>query len=572
MPVVRRESNKERSTAFSPLRQEMVRLWKDPILLLTIAVIWLGLAIFILFPLFRLFAYTFVDNGQLSLDSLSRIWARSHNRVALTNSLWLATLVSVLGTMMGFLFAFTVARTRPPKIVTVIIDAVMTLPLISPPFTTAIALQFAAGPRGLITHGLLGISNFTLYGLWGTVVAEVLTYFPLAYLTLRAVLIAIDDRIEDAALSLGSSHWRAFWTITLPLTTPGLANSLLVLFATSLADFATPLILAGARFPVLPTQAYLQITGIYDLRGGAALSFLVLIPSLIVFLLQRYWVGQRSYVTVTGKQGGGSSMDRVPALVRLILQIISLTILGFVVFLYGIIFFGSFVEVWGANHAFTLKHFQYIFRFGRKSITDTLTIALWAMLIGGLYSVIIGYLIGKQEFFGRKTMEFVSMLNYALPGTVVGIAYLLAFNDPPIMITGTATILVALYIFRYSPAGVRTTVASLQQIDSSIEEASTSLGADRQVTFRKITLPLILPAFFASIEVVFIRAMTAISAAIFLVSFDWTLVTVRILESITELELGSASAFSVFIIVLVYLVVNAIKGLTAILGLRGIKR
>jgi iron(III) transport system permease protein len=323
---------------------------------------------------------------------------------------------------------------------------------------------------------------------------------------------------------------------------------------------------------VLPTQAYLQITGIYDLRGGAALSFLVLIPSLIVFLLQRYWVGQRSYVTVTGKQGGGSSMDRVPALVRLILQIISLTILGFVVFLYGIIFFGSFVEVWGANHAFTLKHFQYIFRFGRKSITDTLTIALWAMLIGGLYSVIIGYLIGKQEFFGRKTMEFVSMLNYALPGTVVGIAYLLAFNDPPIMITGTATILVALYIFRYSPAGVRTTVASLQQIDSSIEEASTSLGADRQVTFRKITLPLILPAFFASIEVVFIRAMTAISAAIFLVSFDWTLVTVRILESITELELGSASAFSVFIIVLVYLVVNAIKGLTAILGLRGIKR
>ena len=131
------------------------------------------------------------------------------------------------------------------------------------------------------------------------------------------------------------------------------------------------------------------------------------------------------------------------------------------------------------------------------------------------------------------------MVNYALPGTIVGIAYLLAFNDPPLALTGTATIIIAGYVFRYSPTGIRTTVALLHQIDRSIEEASRGLGAGSITTFRRVTLPLILPAFFAGLAVVFIRSMTAISATIFLVSVNWTLITVRILENMTELSLGA---------------------------------
>src|SRR5207245_4546 len=133
---------------------------------------------------------------------------------------------------------------------------------------------------------------------------EVLTYFPIAYLTLRPLLAAIDSNVEGMALSLGASRWRVFRTVTLPLTIPGLANAFLLLFAASLADFATPLILAGNNFPVLPTQAFLQITGLFDLRGGAALSFVLLIPALMVFLLQRYWLSRRYYVTITGKGAG----------------------------------------------------------------------------------------------------------------------------------------------------------------------------------------------------------------------------------------------------------------------------
>src|SRR5262249_49745011 len=162
-----------------------------------------------------------------------------------------------------------------------------------------------------------------------------------------------------------------------------------------------------------------------------------------------------------------------------------------------------------------------IFTEGRKAIADTLIIALIGMPLGGFYGVLVGYLVARGRFAGRRAMEIVSMINYALPGTIVGIAYLLAFNDPPIALTGTALI-IACYVFRYSPTGIRTTVALLHQIDAGLEEASRSLGARSVTTFRRITLPLVMPAFFAGVGVVFIRSMTAISATIFLVSIGWT--------------------------------------------------
>jgi len=160
---------------------------------------------------------------------------------------------------------------------------------------------------------------------------------------------------------------------------------------------------------------------------------------------------------------------------------------------------------------------------------------------------------------GGQALELVSMINYALPGTVVGIGYLVAFNTPPFLMTGTAAIVIACYIFRYSPSGIRTTIALLAQIDRSIEEASTSLGAGTATTFRRVMLPLVLPAFFAGLSVVFIRSMTAISATIFLVSIHWTLITVRILENMTELSLGPAAAFSIFVIVVVLVVTKGLE-------------
>jgi iron(III) transport system permease protein len=296
----------------------------------------------------------------------------------------------------------------------------------------------------------------------------------------------------------------------------------------------------------------------FDLRGGAVLSFMLLFPALIVFLLQRYWVSRRFYVTVTGKGAGQTPFDSVAPVVRVGLLAACAFVAVVIVYFYALLLYASVVVALGANHAFTLAHYKVIFTDGWKAIRDTLIIAGFAMPLGGLYGILLGYLVTRKAIVGRRSMELASMINYALPGTIVGIAYLIAFNDPPIELTGTALIIVACYVFRYGPTGIRATVALLQQIDQSLEEASQGLGAGSGTTFRRVTLPLILPAFFAGLGVVFIRSMTAISATIFLVSISWTLITVKILENMTELSLGPAAAFSVLVVVIVFVVIALI--------------
>jgi iron(III) transport system permease protein len=539
------------------------RIAGDPALLAAIVVLWALLALFVIYPLAELLRRAFVDEGRLTLTPLLEALADESHRAAFFNSLLLATSVGGLGTAFGFLFAFTAVRGGLPRHWLTVLDAAALLPLVSPPFTTSISIIFSFGPKGFISHDLLGLANVSPYGFWSTALAETLTYFPIAYLTLRPILAAIDPNLEEMAFSLGGSRWRIFRTVTLPLAVPGFANAFLLLFAASLADFATPLILAGNSFPVLPTQAFLQITGMFDFKGGAVLSLVLLVPAAAVFLLQRYWVGRRAYVTVTGKVGQRSRTRALAPWAGVLLVAGCFLVAATIVYFYALLLFASLVVAFGANNSFTLSHYQVIFTEGLPAIRDTLIIAAIGMPLGGFYGVLVGYLIARKTFPGRHAMELVAMINYALPGTIVGIAYLIAFNDPPLALTGGALIIVACYVFRYSPTGIRATVALLQQIDRSLEEASSGLGAGSRETFRRVTLPLIAPAFFAGLGVVFIRSMTAISATIFLVSISWTLITVRILENMTEMALGPAAAFSVFVIVVVYLVV---AGLSAVLA------
>ena len=534
------------------------RLRAEPALAVAVALLWLLLALFVVYPIVMLLARVFVDKGHFTLAGIASVLTDRHQLAALRNSLLLGTLVGIIGTIFGFVFAFTAARCRLPPLAVRLIDIAVLLPLVSPPFTTAIGYIFSFGPRGLITYDLLGIKGAGVYGMASTMTAEAVTYFPIAYLTLRPMLSAIDSNLEGMALSLGASRRRVFRTVTLPLCTPGLANAFLLLFAASLADFATPLILAGNQFPVLPTQAFLQITGLFDLRGGAALSLMLLVPALLVFIVQRYWVGRRHYVTVTGKGAGLASFDSVTPPARWVLVGICVALTLFIVYLYALLLYASLVVAFGADGSLTLQHYRVVFTEGLRVLGDTLIIAALATPLGGFYGVLLGYLVARRRFAGRTTMEMMSMVNYALPGTIVGIGYLIAFNDPPIMLAGTATIIVACYVFRYGATGIRTTIALMQQVDRSLEEASQGLGASSSTTFGRVTLPLILPAFFAGLGVMFIRSMTAISATIFVVSISWTLVTVKILENMTELALGVAAAFSVVVVGIVFIVIFAI--------------
>ena len=524
---------------------------RDPALTSALAALWLSLGLFVLYPFARLLQVTFFADGYFSVASLTRVFTNWYDRAAVFNSLYLALAVSLAGVLLGFIFAFSVTRMNLPRPIKWFLSAIPVLPLISPPFTSSIAITLALGPNGLLFRWL-GLPQFNIYGFWGTWLSETLTVFPVAFLTLSAVLAAIDPNLEDASLSLGRSRLGTFASVTVPLATPGLANAFLLLFASSLADFATPLVLAGHSFPVLPTQAYLQITGLHDLRGGAALSFLLLVPALIVYFLQRYWIGEKSYVTISGKSGPRTGVRSLGPAPEAAFLTICCLVSVFILFLYAIIFLGSLVKVWGVNYSPTLDHYQYVFDRGMKAIKDTFLIACAVTPLGAILGTSIGYLTARKRFPGRRFMEFAALLNYALPGTVVGISYVIAFNTGPLVLTGTMAILVSAYMFRYDATGIRATIASLQQIDPSLEEASLSLGESAFGTFRKVTLPLIIPAVTAGMKFLFIRAMTAISATIFLVSVHWTLLTTRILECMTELQFAQASAFSVVLILIVF--------------------
>ncbi|WP_302805843.1 ABC transporter permease [Cloacibacillus porcorum] len=525
---------------------------RDPALIPVVVTLWLVLGLFIVYPFIKLLMTTFIVDGRLSLDNLMLVFSNSYDRLALINSIWLAVTVAAMGTFLGFVFALAVTRIHLPAPLRWFVAAVTILPLISPPFTSSIALTLSLGPNGIILK-FFGIPDFNIYGFWGTWISESLTYFPVAFLTITSVLACIDPNLEDAGLSLGGSPFRVFRTVTLPLTMPAIANSILLLFACSLADFATPLVLAGHQFPVLPTQAYLQITGMYDLKGGAALSFALLVPALLVFVLQRFWVSRKSYVTVSGKSGAQTTVKGIGMAGTAVVMAICATVIAFILFLYALIVMGAFTKAWGLDNSFTWESFAYVFDHGRKAMIDTLIIACISTPIGGLLAVSIAYVTQRKSFPANGLMEFVSLLNFALPGTVVGIAYIIAFNSSPIVLTGTMSIIVAAYVFRYDSAGIRSVIASLHQIDPSLEEASLSLGASSIGTFKNVTLPLVIPALLAGMKYLFIHSMTAISATIFLVSVSWSLLTARILECMTELQFGNACAFSVVLILLVFI-------------------
>lgn len=524
---------------------------KDVATKLTVIMLWLLLAVFVLYPLCRLFATTFWVDGHFTFENLRPFMDNWYDRRSAVNSILLGCSVGAAGTVLGFIFAFVTTRMNLPTWLKFGISALTILPLISPPFTSSIALTLLLGPNGMVLQ-LFGLDNFNFYGFWGTFISETLTFFPVAFMTISTILARIDPNLEDAAYSLGASSSEVFRSVTLPLAVPGIANAFLLVFSCSLADFATPQVLGGHSFPVLPTQAYLQITGMYDFKGGAALSFMLLIPALIVYALQHYWVSRKSYVTVSGKAGGRSSIKGPGLALSSIMGAIVAIVIAFIISIYAVILVGSLVKVWGVNNTITFDNYNYVFTHGMKAIKDTLIIACIGTPLGGLLAVLVGYVTTRLKIRGHKTLETTSLLNYTLPGTVVGIAYIIAFNDKPIVLTGTLWILIAAYLFRYSSAGIRNVIAALTQIDPSIEEASRSLGAGSARTFISITIPLVLPAILSGMKYLFIHSMTAISATIFLVSVNWTLITTRILECMTELQFAQACAFSIILILLVF--------------------
>ncbi len=527
------------------LRGEFRRLWRDPVLLGIVSVVFALLMVFILFPLARILQHSLWADGSFEPKYFIDFFQKVYYWRPLINSLIVGALVSVCGTTVAFIFAYGITRTNIPF--KGVFRVIAMMPIVSPPFLIALAVILLLGNHGVITDALN--LDWDIYGLPGLVLTETLAYFPIAFMILEGVLSKIDPSIEEAALDMGASKLRTFMTVTLPLAVPGIASAGLLVFIRSLEDFGNPIIIQG-RFRVLTVAAYHAVVGRYNLPLGATLAIFMLIPTLMIFVVQKYYVARRSYVTVTGKPSGiglKSSEKGVKIPIFIAMSILA----GIILLVYGVVLVGSFTKLWGFDNSFTLANYTYVFKVGGQYVWNTLKIALVATPIGGLLSIIIAYLVTRKRFVGRGVMEFVSMLNFAVPGVVVGIAYILAFNTPPFQLTGTVFIIMLVFIFRRMPVGIRDGIAQLQQIDPAIEEASSSLGAGFFRTFTRVTLPLVAPAFLSGMVYMFVRCMTAISAVIFVVSAGVQLLTVALLYEVDQANLAAAAAYGYVIIAIV---------------------
>jgi iron(III) transport system permease protein len=533
------------------------------------------MAVFILFPVLKALSSALVtEEGKLALGAL---WERvaSERNFGLSclaggvrcgvawNTLFLGLMTAAATTLLGTLMALMAERSG--KRYGKALNVLAMLPIITPPFVVGLGLILLFGRAGIVNQLLEAVFGITpsrwFYGWFGVWIAQVFAFTPIAFMIMRGVVQGVAPSLEEAAQTLRADPQRTFMTVTLPLLTPGLANAFLVGFIESMADFGNPIVVGG-QFSVLSTEIFFAIVGAqYDQGRAASLAWILTLFALAVFAIQRAVMGRQSYTTVSGKGEGGIAMP-LPPRVRRIVNGVALPWIAFTLLVYLCAFAGGFVQTWGRDYTLTLNHFNTAFalewgQFGlvwagtawNSFFTTIKLAAISAPLTAGL-GLLIAYLLARTEFKGQGLFEFSALLAFAIPGTVLGVSYILAFNVPPFELTGTGLIIVLCFLFRNLPVGVRAGAAAFKQLDKSLDEASIMLRASSMQTLRHVVLPLLKPALVAALVYSFVRAITTVSAVIFLVTAENELATTYIIGRVGNGDYGVALAYCTVLIVL----------------------
>ena len=535
------------------------KLLADPIMVTTIVVLIAFLTLFILYPLAILLVDSVIAGGKLSLSNFIRIFHMPNFNKAITNTLRVGFVVGLISTAIGLLFAYVEVYVRMGKYVGGLFQVVSLLPVVSPPFVLSLSMIMLFGKAGIITRYLMGIYDHSVYGFWGIVIVQAMTFFPVCYMMLKGLLKNIDPSLEEAARDMGASRFKVFTSVPLPLMLPGLGNAFLVTFIESIADFANPMLIGGS-YDTLATTIYLQITGNYDKAGASAMAVVLLSITMLMFIVQKYYLEAKSTATLTGKASRARMLIVDPS-VKIPLTIFCSLVSIFVIVMYLCVPIGSLFPTWGYKFfPLTGKWFQQVFtRYrGLKAFKDSFVLSLIAAPITALLSMIISYLIVKRKFAAKGFIEVVSMLAMAVPGTVLGVGYIRGFAGGVFRtgflqgIYGTGLILVIVFIVRSLPTGTRSGISALRQIDKSIEESAYDMGADSLKVFTTVTLPLIKDSFLSGLVTAFVRSITAISAIILLVTPQFLLITVQINEFAEKGAYSLACAFATILILITY--------------------
>ncbi|WP_282943165.1 iron ABC transporter permease [Paenibacillus sp. RC67] len=525
---------------------EIRRLKKEPLLAAVIAIVILITMYFVLWPVYKVISFP-------NLSDYKEIFTNSRWLAAAWHSLFL-TLISTLScTVIAFIFAYTISRLQVPfkglfKFITI-------LPIVSPPFIIALSYILLFGRQGLVSKYILHMS-IDVYGWHGLWLVQTITFFPYAYAVIFGVLKSSSIQLEYAAYNLGATRWQVFKDIVLPLSRPGIAGGALITAMNVLADFGNPMIIAG-NYAMLPTEAYMQMSGLFNLSSAAMLSTALLVPALILFVLNRRWVGDRSYVTITGKESSLAPYP-VPFYVKWGLFAFCGIVTIIVLAVYGVLFYGAFTKTWGYDWSFTLKNFSYVFD-KKREMTNSLTYAMISSIAAAFLAMLLAYIVKRKQVGINKLIDFLAILPGAVPGVFLGLGFAMAFNEKPMELTGTSAIMVLALMFWNLPTCYSACLAGLQQIGHSLEEASLNLGAGSFTTFRRILLPLLRGPFMSALVVSFLRSVTCLSVIIFIYSAKTSVGTISILGLVQNGAWGNAAAFTAVLISIAFIVLAAAR-------------
>ena len=541
-----------------PYRVSATRMEIDRFIVPTVTIfIGLLLVFFMLFPLTAILKLSFFKGGEFGLANFTLANFQKYFTTAYTlNALWHSLYVSIVTTIIviiiTFFFAYAITRTTIAG--KTFFRNVIMLPLVAPSIIQALALIYLFGRNGLITNHLLEI-DWNIYGATGIIVSEVLYCLPHAFVILFSTLSAVDIRLDEAAESLGATPFKVFTRITLPSSKYGIFSAAALTFNLTITDFGNPVVIGG-NYNVLATEIYAQVTNLYRFDLGATISIILLVPSMMAFMIN-YYISRKTFSMISGAAKPVIPPSR--PLKKIAYTTYCSLVTSAIFLIFGTVIIGSFVKVWPYDWSLTLQHYSFPSIGGYSAIWTSIWISLIVGIVGAFITLVAGYVMETRKPFFKRSLYFLSVMPAAIPGLVMGLGYILAFNKPYYFFYGTPLIIVINIVICNFTLGILSSISNLRNIDSSIEEASISLGGDTFRTFFRIIFPLSRVAFFQNFIYFFMRSMTTISAVIFLVSATVHLAAIEIIMLDNDGWTASANAMCTCIIVIVFVMLGILQ-------------
>ncbi len=514
----------------------------------SLALVWalivLFLAVCVIYPLACILK-------SVTIEDLKNVMTQPVLHAVMKNTLLECLCSTSLSVIVGYIFAYAVVKTNIPF--KKVFSIVPVLHLITPPFVGGLAFILLFGRQGFITQKILGL-DVSLYGFTGLLITQTLCFFPMAYLICSQVLKGINPDLEKAARSLGAGELRIFFTITFPLSLPGILSSFLFIAVSVLSDFGNPLIVGG-RFRVIAVEIYTQLTGWLNVGNSAMLGIILVVPSVILFLLQNRLNKklQNKTSTISGK-GFNSADENHCSLIAGSFLFIFTAFVSLVIFSQiASIVVGSFQKIWGVKTQFTLKHILSMKDY-TSHLSDSVFFALIAATFSTLIASVSSYLVHRTDVHLKKTIDVIAQLPSAIPGSLLGLS--IAVASQKIHFKYSPALIIIAMTVAFMPFAYRVISNTYAQINSTLDNGARSLGANQMTVLGTVIMPVAKGGLFSGFIYDFIRGVGTLSAVIFLVSFDTPLASIQLINLAEQGTWGKAAALALVLTLITFLILG----------------